>query len=825
MKKSHQVEIRGNTKNYRAEFGRAIKSNDRFNKSMEGLTKGATAIQGPMGGVASRLSVVNSLFRSGALHVAGFAAGIAGLTAVGYKSIKVFDEYQRGQLRTEALLRATGQAAGLTSEQLQEQAEQVALSTLASVGGIVEAQNVLMTFKSVSGDTFRQAISLSQDMAAVFGGTAKDKALQLGKALEDPIQGINALRRSGVSFTQQQKDQIRTMTEAGNVAGAQEIILSQLAAQVGGAGAAEAGGLAGAVDTLGQRWDELLLSFSNTSGSGSVVTTWLNNIANGLDTLRSKISPTTTDLEAELARLQAARASAAANQNTRRGSRGPSPESFDAEIAAIQEQILVARAQSDDLNAITALIANRRNRIAELDGEIANASTRRQRGGRGSEREQLQAQQRALEEEIAQYQAHYDTLNQQAETQKETQKAIQKEQKEAAEALAAERAEREAAQQTRIDAANAREVAAMRDKYAQIHADALTADEQVIQLEEFQYKRRRDALNAELAELREKGLVTEEIEAQHKAALEELEQAHQQRLSELNAQEVAAMRDKYAQIHMDALSADEQAIALETYQYERRLAAINDEVAALREKGVLTAELEAEHKTALEELEQAHQARIGEIKADAREEELQAEAEKNAQLSQGYKALLGVIGSYYDGMQGKQAGYVRMALSLGSMLLDEKKRESVESIWASTYEAAMGAYESLASVPFVGPALGAAAYGGIMLVGGAAAAKVMGMAHKGMTNIPGEGSYILDGGERVVAEEQNRDLTNFLNAQQQPGGQGGQKVEVHNYSGAPVRQLTERDVVKIMVGQAANQSSDFRNVMHTTSTMQPRGRR
>jgi len=551
------------------------------------------------------------------------------------------------------------------------------------------------------------------------------------------------------------------------VAGAQEIILSQLAAQVGGAGAAEAGGLAGAVDTLGQRWDELLLSFSNTSGSGSVVTTWLNNIANGLDTLRSKISPTTTDLEAELARLQAARATAAANQNTRRGRRGPSPESFDAEIAAIQEQILVARAQSDDLNAITALIANRRNRIAELDGEIANASTRRQRGGQGSEREQLQAQQRALEAEIAQYQAHYNTLNEQAETQKETQQAIQNEQKEAAEALAAERAEKAAQEQARIDAANEREVAAMRDKYAQIHADALAADEQAIQLEEFQLKRRSDALNAELAELREKGLVTEEIEAAHKTALEELDQAHQARIGEIKTE----AREKERQAKEDARQ---------------------------------------------EELEAAEAARDAELKA---------EAEKNAKLSQGYQALLGVIGSYYDGMQGKQAGYVRMALSLGSLLLDEKKRESVQSIWASTYEAAMGAYESLASVPFVGPALGAAAYGGIMLVGGAAAAKVMGMAHRGMTNIPGEGSYILDGGERVVAEEQNKDLTNFLNAQQQPGGQGSQKVEVHNYSGAPVRQLTERDVVKIMVGQAANQSSDFRNVMHTTSTMQPRGRR
>lgn len=745
MKRSHEVELRGNTNKYRTEFGKAIKSNAAFTNSLDGLSKGATAIQGPMGGVASRISVLKSLASSGAVTMAGFAAGLAGLTAAAYKSVKVFDEYQRGQLRTEALVRATGSAAGYTAEQLQQQANEVALATLASVGGIVEAQNVLMTFKSVSGETFKQAIMLSQDMAAVFGGSAKDKALQLGKALEDPVQGINALRRSGVSFTAQQKEQIRTMTEAGDVAGAQQVVLSQLAAQVGGAGAAEAGGLSGAVDTLSQRWDELLLSFSETSSAGSVVTTWINNIASGLDGLRGKINPTVSTLEQELAALQVRRAKAEAGQNTRRGRRGPSPESFDAEIAALQDQILIAKAQSDDLDAITALIADRQSRIATLDGDIAAASSRRRRGG-GSDKQDLKNEQAALQEELERYQAHYEKLQAQSEAHAATQAQIQEEQRAAGEALSNEKAERAAADAERQAAADAREVASVRAKYAQLQEAALEAQGQDIELENLKYERQQLALENELTRLREKGLLTQEIEAEHKAALEDLETAHQ--------------------------------------------------------------------------------ARINEIKTAARDEEEKAEAEKNERISAGYQSLLGIIGSYYDGMQGKQAGYVRMALSLGGLLLDEKKRESIQTIWAETYEGAMSARSAMAGIPIVGPALGELAYGAIILAGGASVAKVAGMAHKGMTNIPGEGTYILDGGERVVAEEQNKDLTNYMRAQQQKGAGGeAPKVQVFNSTGESVRVVTHEDVVKILVGQTVNQASEFREALHSTSTVEPRGRR
>jgi hypothetical protein len=66
------------------------------------------------------------------------------------------------------------------------------------------------------------------------GTDLKGSAVQLGKALNDPIAGVGALSRVGVTFTETQKDMIKTMVEAGNVAGAQTLILDELGKEFGG---------------------------------------------------------------------------------------------------------------------------------------------------------------------------------------------------------------------------------------------------------------------------------------------------------------------------------------------------------------------------------------------------------------------------------------------------------------------------------------------------------------------------------------------------------------------------------------------------------------
>ena len=154
-------------------------------------------------------------------------------------------------------------------------------------------------------------------------------------------------------------------------------------------------------------------------------------------------------------------------------------------------------------------------------------------------------------------------------------------------------------------------------------------------------------------------------------------------------------------------------------------------------------------------LKKEHEERLTEISNEN-------ETLRRQQMMDGYSALLDVAGKYFEGMEGKEAGYTRAAIALGSTLLDEKKRDSLKSILSSTHAAAMGAYQSLAPIPFVGPVLGAVAAGGIYAAGATATASVMGMAHDGIDSVPEDGTWLLQKGERVTTEQTSAKMDRTL---------------------------------------------------------------
>lgn len=151
---------------------------------------------------------------------------------------------------TEQVIRATGGAAGRTARQLEDMAQALAGTTLASADEVRQAQQQLMTFRSIANETFDDVIRLSQDLATVGFGSLSSNAVSLGRALEDPRRGLDQLRRSGISFTQQQRDMINSLIDSGNELEAQRMILNAVDQQVGGAGAAAGGGLSGAYAAL-----------------------------------------------------------------------------------------------------------------------------------------------------------------------------------------------------------------------------------------------------------------------------------------------------------------------------------------------------------------------------------------------------------------------------------------------------------------------------------------------------------------------------------------------------------------------------------------------
>lgn len=105
-------------------------------------------------------------------------------------------------------------------------------------------QAKLLTFKELAvtagkiGGAFDRATKAAIDLGAAGFGEASQNATQLGKALNDPIKGLTALARSGVTFTAQEKEKIKTLVESGKMLQAQDTLLKAIETQVGGTAAA-----------------------------------------------------------------------------------------------------------------------------------------------------------------------------------------------------------------------------------------------------------------------------------------------------------------------------------------------------------------------------------------------------------------------------------------------------------------------------------------------------------------------------------------------------------------------------------------------------------
>ena len=253
------------------------------------LSSGLADSKSIMGGWAT---AAKGVFLGAAAAVATFTIAVVGVGLALRSTIEDFNVQAAAETKLESVLRATGEAAGFTSAQLQAIAADLQSVTRFGDETIINAQALLATFKEVKGDQFRDATMAALDMSTVLGGDLNGTILQLGKALNDPIRGISALSRSGVSFTEEQKGLIRVLQESGDVMGAQQIILDELASEFGGAAVDATAGFAGQQEQLkntmgdlreeiGEATVNLLTKFLPAAQTGIDILTVLKDVVVG----------------------------------------------------------------------------------------------------------------------------------------------------------------------------------------------------------------------------------------------------------------------------------------------------------------------------------------------------------------------------------------------------------------------------------------------------------------------------------------------------------------------------------------------------------------
>lgn len=234
----------------RADMIQAINGLDNVRKKLDDTGKEAKDMGDKAGkavdGMSEKFGKLKTLI--GGLAIA------AGIRAV----FGAVQESEDAVAQLDARLKSTGGAAGLTRDQLIDLSGQMQKLTTYGDEAVLSMETLLLSFGNIKKGQFEGAVTAVLDVATAKGMDLASAATQIGKALNDPIKGMAGLQKIGISFTDAQKDVIQSLVDTGQAAAAQQLILDQLKVSFGGTAEAAANTLGGALQQLKEAAGDLM---------------------------------------------------------------------------------------------------------------------------------------------------------------------------------------------------------------------------------------------------------------------------------------------------------------------------------------------------------------------------------------------------------------------------------------------------------------------------------------------------------------------------------------------------------------------------------------
>lgn len=207
-----------------------------------GMTHGLKSAESSFSSFASKARTHTSSVVGALGKVAKY--GALGAFGAGFLAFRSgFADLQQGAAaaaQTAAVLKSTGNAAHVSAGQVAQYAGAVQAKTGVDDAAVQSGENLLLTFTNIQNvagkgnDIFNQTRQTMVDLSVAFGQDTKSSAIQLGKALQDPVKGMSALSRVGVTFTAGQQKTIKAMVASNNLLGAQKLMLKAVNLQVAG---------------------------------------------------------------------------------------------------------------------------------------------------------------------------------------------------------------------------------------------------------------------------------------------------------------------------------------------------------------------------------------------------------------------------------------------------------------------------------------------------------------------------------------------------------------------------------------------------------------
>ncbi len=227
---NYGITINANVKGQKKikELGNSMQGVQGRAKNLAGAFKGLVGPLAAIGGAAALFKTLNASFRVVAEREADFATLANGLERVTTN-------------------------APVAAKALRGIADELGFETLFDEEAFQKGFALLTSFKNIGVDSYSRVAETAADLAQINQTDLKSSFLQLAKALSDPTKGLTALSRSGVIFTETQREMILELHNSGQEMKAQAEILKIVEGSYKGAARSAAEGLAGSFDTLGEK--------------------------------------------------------------------------------------------------------------------------------------------------------------------------------------------------------------------------------------------------------------------------------------------------------------------------------------------------------------------------------------------------------------------------------------------------------------------------------------------------------------------------------------------------------------------------------------------
>lgn len=266
---------------------KAGKGLDKFSKSAESSTKKTDLLKTAVGAAVG-------------------SAAVGAITSFVTKSVELFDKQAQAETKVANALKSTGNQIGYTKKELTDLASQMQGKTIFGDEVVLEAEALALTFTNIGKDVFPQVIETALDMSQFLGQDLKTTMTQLGKALNDPVKGMTALRKVGASLTDEQAKQVKEFMKSNDVMSAQNVILKELAVEYGGAATAAANAGAGGLkqflnqigDTQEKIGESLIPTIEFYTEKLQSLNTWIQTVIDSNNEFSNK-EKTFSDLQGE----------------------------------------------------------------------------------------------------------------------------------------------------------------------------------------------------------------------------------------------------------------------------------------------------------------------------------------------------------------------------------------------------------------------------------------------------------------------------------------------------------------------------------------------